>query len=302
MTDSPATALAPAAPFRLRLGLPGLVTAVATAAYLGAQAGLAARGHALAADIVDAALVVGVLHLGVLLPSARGKRAQGAFAALAFALVVPVAAAGLTLNRLSAATGQLTVAAAVGTGALLLVLSRVVEPPHLARRREPLVQLAPALAAVPLGFLAFSLHAPLLWTHSSARLALAVAALVAAALVEELVYRGILQQALGRMFGRAGVLLATVVSVVPYVGVGWSLLPASLAALGFALAVGRTRALLPAYLGRITFTVVACIACPAVFAGRHQPLGEIVSAALLGVIGLAVSVLVLRSRGAEPDG
>ena len=93
------------------------------AALIGVEAGLFARGHVLAGDIADAAIVVALLNVGgdpkTSAPSRRVTVTAAAARALAFVALIRVVALGLPLRDGSNALGTLVVAALVGVPAVL---------------------------------------------------------------------------------------------------------------------------------------------------------------------------------------
>jgi membrane protease YdiL (CAAX protease family) len=154
------------------------------------------------------------------------------------------------------------------------------------------VQAAIACVGLPLGLVAFLLDAPSLWAPHAAYAVFTVLTLATAAVAEEIVFRGILQNALGRIAG-GGVAIATVLSVAPYVGIGWSLIPAAVAAAIFAVSVARTRTLLGVSAGHVALAVGASVVWPAIFGAGASVIELAVAFEACAAVALVPLVAIL---------
>ena len=267
------------------------------AAIIGAnEVALTVFGHLLAAQLVGGVLVVLLVNAVARHDSLAREQADdvlpAALAALALVAVIPLAAATLPLDELSEATAELLIALPVGAAAAL-VSQRFGGVGALVNSFEVRRQAAALALAALLGVLAYLLRAPSLWTSRPALLALAVLAVIVTATVEELVFRGVVQSALARAFGRTGVVVAAALSVCAYVGAGWWSVPAMLAAALFAVVVARLRALLCAMIGRAVFLLGATIVLPGLLDGRRGGWpGSLAAAAIVLPVSVALIIYV----------
>jgi membrane protease YdiL (CAAX protease family) len=132
------------------------------------------------------------------------------------------------------------------------------------RRARPVAQLAIAASGAPLGLAAYAIlrPAPPVPTLDRSHLLFgSLTLLVFAAFVEELLFRGLLQQAATRVFGAAGIVVVNLVYAVTAIG--------SLSA-GYAIFVGLTG---------LWFSIVA---------GRSRCLWGVIAAHALAVVGLVL--------------
>jgi membrane protease YdiL (CAAX protease family) len=254
---------------------------------------LAAGGHLFAASCIDAVVVVFLLNAAAVHENRTGSSdlpISRAFGALALVAAVPVAAAALPLRHLSEAAGTITMALPVAAGSLYLAERQEIELPSLFLRGSARVQRAAIAGATVLGFCAYLLGAPTTSLHGAGSALLGVTALILAAIVEELLFRGVVQASLAQVFGPAGVVLATLVSVALFATVSWWLIPLLGAALVFALVVASTGALQPAVLAHITFTLGAAVVWPSLLRHWHPSLFIAVPVAVLLCGGTLVQV------------
>jgi membrane protease YdiL (CAAX protease family) len=282
--------------------LPG-APLLCVAALIAVEATLIAPGHLLAGDIVDAALVLFLVSVtaGTVVGerSMRPAAALLAMRALALVALVRVVGLGLPLHDGSEALGTLAVAvligfAAIRTGPLVGVSLRT-----LTQMRSPLVQAAAAGAGLALGLVAYLLGAPRLWPQGAGagRVLLGLIAAVAAAGVEEIVFRGVVQVSLQRAAGRAGLIGASLLFTATYLDLSTVALVMVLALAGlvFALSVAHSGTLTGAIAGHVLLAVGAGALWP-VLLGRHHPawLHEPGATIGLGVAVLGMAAAMLR--------
>ncbi|MBV9535463.1 MAG: CPBP family intramembrane metalloprotease [Solirubrobacterales bacterium] len=128
----------------------------------------------------------------------------------------------------------------------------------------------------------------------------ALVAVAAASLTEELLFRGLVQSTLQRSIGRAGLLAATALFAATYLGLGPAALVmvVALAGLVFAVIVARTGNLTGAVAGHALFALGAGAFWPVLLGRRHhawlQGPGVIV---VVGVALAAMTVIALRTAG-----
>jgi membrane protease YdiL (CAAX protease family) len=163
---------------------------------------------------------------------------------------------------------------------------------------------APAVCAgLGLGLVAYFLGAPpVVPAHAGvARVLVAIVAVIATAVVEELVFRGLVQVTLQRLVGGVGVVAAALLFASTYLDAGSTALVLALALAGvvFGYSVARTGSLAGAIAGHCALSLGAVLLWPAVF-GRSPSswldtwLTAIVLALLVAAVALAA--LVAGSR------
>ena len=207
-------------PRRLAVVTVALYACAAVAIEFGALVGgplVGAIGYAVLLLVLTNHVALGVLH-----EKGRAVFDVAWFAVLAIPLVTRLAALTLEEGRIVVVRHYALVGGVVGAAAITAVvafpeLRPPVRPSDSARR-----QLTIALAGVPLGLalaLVFSPDsiAPQHGRWQSA--AVLVLLVVGAAVVEELIFRGALQTALRRPFGRAAPAVGTAAFVLVYLGV-----------------------------------------------------------------------------------
>ena len=247
-----------------------LVSAVVLLAA--ADAALVARGHLLAGAVADGALLVLLLNVAAWHRMASGAAAS-AMRALALLALARLVAAGMPTADVSRPAAQLMVALPVGYAAVRLApltgvrLRRLFHPRSVLRRRErALTDVGVVLAGAALGLIAYELDAPALATadSSSTRVALATLAVTVTVVVEELVFRGVVQSALQRIAGRLGAAAATVLFACAYLGGGPAGAVLAIAAAGAVFAYGFARSgnLYGAIAGHYALALGAFVAWP----------------------------------------
>lgn len=143
-------------------------------------------------------------------------------------------------------------------------------PPILALLRAPswLLQAAIGLSGVPLGLGAFLILRPApLWEHLTAVRVVwgSFVVLVFAALLEEVVFRGLVQNAFCALYGRGGLLVSTVLFTAVYLGARPAYIPfVATVGLAFAWLVQRTRSLVGVVLAHALLVIGLIIVWPAV--------------------------------------
>jgi membrane protease YdiL (CAAX protease family) len=284
------------------------VVLVGSAALVTVQALLIARGHVLAGQIADGLLLLIFANAAWILDRNEGSDGPDplvpALRALGLVALIPLVAAGLPLREFSQAVSILLVAGPVGISAIFLARSCEIDLSELLRAGRLPAQVGVALTGVPLGFVAYTLGAPSLPTPADKRLALSVAAVALAAAVEEVAFRGVLQQALQRAIGRHGVVVATGLFAASYLGVGPApfILTVAWAGAIFAASVARTGALGGAIAGHAALAVGASVVWPAAL-GHERPVvveSTIWTSAIASVlVATSAAILLYRPGGSE---
>lgn len=243
--------------------LRGLVTRASTvlplAGYLAALAAVqtaAARGSPVPAALGHGVLLIAILtHAGACLERAgRGENALGR-SLCGLALVPLLGLLGLALGSylVPAAARVALVALSALAGALLVARVLGLRAPELGLRAGGWHdQLVVAVSGIPLGLLALALGAgeafePLRETSPIAP----ACAIVLAAAVQEVIFRGILATTFGELFGRAGMLWTSALFAATAIASGSVGLVVALALCGLVWAWGRQRT------GSIVGTIVA---------------------------------------------
>jgi membrane protease YdiL (CAAX protease family) len=283
--------------------------AVCVAAVMLVEAALVAPGHILAGQIADAVLFLVLLNFG------RGHRGPGswvedrpavrAMRALALFPLARVVAAGLPLAHFSEALGEVMVALPVGYAAIRFapvvgvslrgLFSAAPAQPRRALFLRPEVNVP--LAGAVLGLSAYLVGAPALVSSGSppSRILFAAAAVTVTVMVEELVFRGLLQTTLQRAAGRLGFVAATALFACAYLASGSAAVVLTLALAGVVFAYGFARSgnLRSAILGHYELAIGAFVVWPLLFGRSASWLDRPVTTVLLGlaVVGaLAASV------------
>jgi membrane protease YdiL (CAAX protease family) len=201
--------------------------------------------HVLAGLVVEAALVLALVHVAALTTSDEGRL----FGLLA---LVPLARL-LSFTMPLGGVQPLYWHALIGAPLLpaLVVASRAYgySPSSLGfRRARPVAQLAIAASGGPLGLAAYAIlrPAPAAPTLDRSHLLFgSLTLLVFAAFIEELLFRGLLQQAATSVFGAAGIVVVNLVYAVTAIGslsAGYAVF-AGLTGCWFSIAARRSRCL-----------------------------------------------------------
>ena len=161
-----------------------------------------------------------------------------------------------------------------------------------------------ALTGVPLSLIAFGLEtdADDVDTTSWLGAAVAVAALlIGAAVIEELIFRGVLQQALTELAGRIGVLAAAALYVATYASSSSdAVLVAALLALVFATHRSQGGALSGVMVGRALTLIGALLLWPHVFAGPPTGVALDYTRGLV-LVAIALLAIAIAARPARSD-
>lgn len=294
-----------------------LLGAVVVAVAL-VDVGLTTRGHVLAGTIADGVLLVALLNLATWQrtgsEAVRVTPVNSAIYAIALLPLARIVGAGMPVAQVSRALADLMVAVPVGYAALRFApvvgvsvgaLLRGATPTS-ASRRPSRTDVAVATGGGLLGLIAYLLGAPSLVPAGSSvgRVALAVAAVALVVLVEELVFRGLLQTALQRVAGRLGFVAATTLFACGYLGAGSAGLVLTVVLTGVVLAYGFAESgdLRSALAGHWEFAVGAFIVWPALF-GRSNPTwleGSVTTAGLALAVVLVLGASLRRPIFADP--
>jgi membrane protease YdiL (CAAX protease family) len=280
------------------------VLALCVVALAVVEVGLIARGHVLAGQIADAVLLLVLLNFRGQDRehswSARERGAQAAMRALALVPLARVLAAGLPLGRFSEVPNELMIALPVGFAAIWLAPIVGVSVRRLAQVRLDRTAAEGVASGAVLGLVAYLLGAsPLLPAGAgSGRVAVAVIAVTAAAVVEELVFRGLVQITLQRVAGRLGVVAATGLFACTYLDAGSAslVLAFALAGVVFARVVARTGVLGGAIAGHLALSIGAFLVWPAVL-GRAHPTwldGPLTTTGLVLLVAAATHTAIRR--------
>jgi membrane protease YdiL (CAAX protease family) len=277
--------------------LPLALLALFIAALVLVEAALIAPGHVLAGEIVDGGLLLALLNVSAALdgsrPSGRALQAVAAMRALALVPLARIVVAGVPLGHFSEALGELIVAAPIGFAAVRMAPLAGVDLRALAPARHDRSQAPAVLAGLGLGLIAYLLGAPPLVPAGAdvSRVVVAVVAVIATAVAEELVFRGLVQATLQRVVGGAGVVPAALLFASTYLDAGAAALVLALALAGlvFGYSVARTGSLAGASAGHCVLSIGAVIVWPAVFGRSPSPWLD----NWLAVTGLALGVVAV---------
>ena len=229
------------------------------------------RGHLLAGAIADGVLLVVLLNVAAWHRMASGA-AVSAMRALALVALARVVAAGMPVGDVSEPVAQLMVAVPVGYAALRFAplvgvrMRRLFAAPSVPHRKALLGDTGMLAAGAALGLLAYELDAPALATAdaSSERIAIATVAVTVTVVVEELVFRGLLQTALQRIAGPLGAVAATALFACAYLGSGPAAAVLTVAVAGalFAYGFARSGSLNGAIAGHYALAIGAFVVWP----------------------------------------
>ncbi|MGN6170091.1 MAG: lysostaphin resistance A-like protein [Solirubrobacteraceae bacterium] len=282
---------------RAWLGAPAVLLSVAV--LIASEAALLAPGHTLAADIVSAVLVFILLN-GALIVT-RSQRSTETFVtaralqALALVALARVVGFGLPLHDASAAAATLVVAALIGLAAAWAAPSLGVSLSRLMAFRPSADQTGAAVAGLVLGVAAYVVGAPTLWERGAggSRIVVALVAVAAASVTEELLFRGLVQSTLQRSLGRAGLLAATALFASTYLDLGTAALVmvVALAGLVFSVVVARTGNLTGAVAGHALFALGAGAFWPVLLGRRHH--AWVHGPGVTVVVGLALAAMTV---------
>ncbi len=270
------------------------------AAIVAVEALLVVPGHLLAAQIVDALLVLALVNAeprrgaGALSP--RAAAAVAALRGLALVPLIRVFALGLPMRDWTEPVAVLAVALPVGLVALRLAEVVGLRPRLLFSWRPSIADLYAVGAGTALGLLAYAVGAPALWPDGADgdRIALAVAAAIVAACVEEVVFRGVVQGTLQRAAGRVGLLTAIVIFASTHLDAGSTTLVLTIALAGvvFAHAVAHTGTLPGVMTGHVLFVLSAGAVWPALLDESRLPELDDSPTAVILLTAIAINMVI----------
>ncbi len=295
---------------------PAPVPFAAVGVLLAVQAGLIGTGHVFAGDLAAGVLVVLLVtvsprsetgaHAGELDPagSDRDDPAVPALRALALAALVPVLGLGLPLA--DGSTAAATIVVSIMLAGIYLATAPLVGVGRsiAVSRRHPRLELGMGLFGLMLGLIAHLAGMPRAWLPgtSAATAAIAVIALLMAAIVEELVFRCLVQLSLQRLARRSGLVAATALSTALYAGSGSAslVLVIAIAAASFGWVVDRTGSALGALTGHAGFAIGAAVIWPLLLGTPSVPQwrGPVAAVALLLWLGVT-AIFALRPASAR---
>lgn len=272
-----------------------LVAGAAAGAIVLAE-GLIAQDHALAGQVVDAVAVLALVNLD-LVPGICSARARHAVQALVPVAMLRVLSLSLPLRGWDPALARLAMAAAcaymIWRAAPALGASEL--PRRLASRFTPSqVVVAVGGGAAVLGFVAYAAGAPttLAGDRAGGQVALGAIAVLVAGLVEEVLYRGLVQPRMVDAYGRAGLVLVAGLHGVAYAGFGSIdlVLVMSAASLLLGCAVLVTGSLGTALFGRLILVGTADVVWPGLLGADDvvQPTG-LTTAVLVSLVAGALA-------------
>jgi membrane protease YdiL (CAAX protease family) len=268
------------------------------------EAALVAPGHALAAEIADATMVLLLLNGAAIelrrRSSSEARNAAYALQALALVALARVVAFGLPLRVGSLTVGTLVISLLIGLAAAQAAPGFGLPLTAFVRTRMPRIQVCAAGSGLILGFLAYVSGAPRLWAPGAGadRIAVALVAVGAASVAEELLFRGVLQGTLHRSAGRLGLLGGVALFTATYLSLAPAVLVmlVALAGLVFSYAVARTGALTGAVAGHALLLGSAGGVWPVLLGHTHWAVSHGVGATVAVSLALvAMTVMVLRT-------
>jgi membrane protease YdiL (CAAX protease family) len=243
---------------------------------------LIAQGHVLAGQIADAMLLVLLVNADRMRGEAQAERHGPAefdpwvtaMRALALVALINVVGIGLPLHGIPDIVREGVLALAIGIAAAAAAPAVGVRLRRLLTMPAAGIGWTAGLGGLVLGLGAYLLGAPALASSDDpvGRILLAVAVAASAALVEEIVFRGLLQPTLQRLAGRVGALAAAGLFAFSYISFGSAslVLLMALAGLLFSHSVARSGVLGAALAGHVLLAAGAAVVWP-VLLGPEPP-------------------------------
>jgi membrane protease YdiL (CAAX protease family) len=269
---------------------------------------LIAEGQVLAGQIADGVLLLVLLNFrgrrGDRSSPARERGVPAAMLALALVPLSRVLAAGLPVAHFSQVLNELMILLPIGFAAIWLAPMVGVSLRRLARARLDRNQAEVVVIGAVLGLVVHLLGAPSLLPAGAGagRVALAAIAATTAAVVEELVFRGLVQVTLQRVAGRIGLVAATALFAFTYLSAGSASLVFAFALAGvvFAHVVARTGLLGGAIAGHWALSIGAFVVWPAVLGRTHsERLDGWLTATGLALLVAAATLTAIRRPPVE---
>jgi membrane protease YdiL (CAAX protease family) len=290
---------------RPEIGRVGVV--LACAAVLAGAEVLIAQGHVLAGQIADAILLVLLVNVDRIRGRARAERHGpaeidpwvAAMRALAVVALINVVGIGLPLRAIPEIVREGLLALAIGVAAADAAPAVGVRLRRLLTMPAAGIGWTTVLGGLVLGLGAYLLGAPALASSDDpvGRILLAVAVAASAALVEEIVFRGLVQSTLQRLAGRVGALAAAGLFAFSYISFGSAslVLLMALAGLLFSHSVARSGVLGAALAGHVLLATGAAVVWP-VLLGREPPGSPPEDATQLALAGAVLAGAAILGR------
>jgi len=292
----------PAEDRKARLGVRRLVGLVASVLALAAVEVVIARGHVLAGQVADAVLVFLLVKAG----RRHGEREPvdepdliaAAMRALALVALIRVVGIGLPLREVPEALRDSVLAIVIGIAALRAAPAVGVNLRTLLATPSRRNQWGTSFGGLALGLGAYLLGAPSLSTgDAGGPLLLAAVAVTGAAVVEEIIFRGLVQVSLQRLMGGLGAVATSGLFACSYISFGSVslVLLIALAGLLFAHSVAVSGVLGGALAGHALFAVGAGVVWPTLLGpAPSQVLPEPVTQLTLSAAVIIGAVLLAR--------
>jgi Type II CAAX prenyl endopeptidase Rce1-like len=265
---------------------------------------LIGSGHVLAGQIFDAIVLVLLVNVGSITRWNGSPNCLAALRGMAVLAAVRVASIGLPLRTWSVGVSSLVIAAlaifAVMRAAPILDLSRraLFAPSPIA------IDLLAVATGLAMGYVAYKVGAPssLHPGEAGRTVAVSVTGAVALAIAEELVYRGAVQCTAQRVAPRFGLVAATALFALSYLGFRNASLVLAMALSGvvFAYTVAHREVLGAALLGHVALALGTALIWPAAFGDddhRHGTPSTTIALAVALVVTTTVVLLTFRKKG-----
>lgn len=276
---------------------------LAPIALLGAVAVLAlaevllAAGAPMAAAVVDGAALLVLVNAGAWHRTDPASHTIIALQSLGLVALARVLAFALPMRGVDSGATLLVLAGLVGWAAVRAAPALGVPRRRLATLGPLVFDLVATVGGLVLGLLVARIHgAPDLLDRTPGGALVGVAAVVAAAAAEEILFRGVVQRTLGRVLGVPSVLVVAGLGAVFYVG--FHVVPLTLAMVAAGLVFGwsawHAGGPGPAVLGHVVLIWSAQIVWPALLPVDDRARTTAATTAVLAVLVVVLAVVVLR--------